>query len=188
MTDTVAQPAPLSPRDDEPPTRSGRRTVGRVLAVLAASTCLVWIGAIVYGAVADPHPTGWLDDRTFPTAAEKICKRAMDDLEGFPPAHTSKSPAQRVVVIRATTARLQKMLAELRATVPDTADARWIGRWLDDWEIHIKDRLDFANRLERRGASQEFLETEKAGTQISNSLDHYAEINDMADCDTPGDV
>ena len=165
-----------------------RKVLARVLVVLAASSTFVWIGAIVYGAVGDPHLAGWLDDRTFPKAAEPICKKAMADVAKFPPAHESKTPADRAIVIRGTTARLQRMLTDLRHVVPDSKDAKWIDEWIDDWGVHIKDRLDFARRLETKGADQEFFETTKAGAQISKSLDNYAEINEMPSCETPGDV
>jgi hypothetical protein len=161
---------------------------GRALVIVAIASSMLWIGAIIYGAVGDPHLAGWLDDRTFPEAAEPICKAAMADVNEFPPAHESKTPADRAVVIRATTARLQTMLDDLRAVVPDTADAKWINMWIDDWGVHIKDRLDFARRLDEKGAKEEFFESTKENTQISKSLNGFAETNEMESCSTPGDV
>lgn len=165
-----------------------RRWGIRAIVAAAVASTLLWIGAIVYGAVGDPKLAGWLDDRTFPTAAEPICKQAREDLKTFPQAHESPTPAARAEVIRGTTARLQTMLDDLRAKVPDTKDAKWINLWLDDWGVHLDDRLDFARRLDAKGAKEEFFESTKANTQISKSLDAFAEINQMDDCATPGDV
>ena len=87
-----------------------------------------------------------------------------------------------------TTDGLAMMLADVRLVVPATSDAKWSNPWIDDWEIHLADRRDFADRLRTKGRSQEFLETVKYDTQISKSLDHYADINKMLSCQTPGDV
>ena len=133
-------------------------------------------------------PAGYLADHTFPNAAEPICAAAVRDLKQLPEAHLSKNPIERAAVIDRATARLETMLADLRKAVPATADAKWISTWLDDWQIHIGDRNDFVHRLRTAGRSAEFLETQKAGTQISNSLTHYAEINHMESCGPPGDV
>lgn len=165
-----------------------RRWGGRLIVAAALASTLLWIGAIIYGAVGDPHLAGWLDDRTFPTAAEPVCAAAMADLEQFPQAFESPSPAARADVIRQTTARLQTMLDDLRAVVPDTKDAKWINMWIDDWGVHLDDRLDFARRLDENGAKEEFFESTKENTQISKSLNGYAETNEMESCGTPGDV
>ena len=71
---------------------------------------------------------------------------------------------------------------------PDTADAKWINMWLDDWGVHLDDRLDFARRLYENGAKEEFFESTKENTQISKSLNGFAETNKMESCSTPGDV
>jgi len=80
------------------------------------------------------------------------------------------------------------MLDDLRVEVPDTADAKWINMWLDDWGVHLDDRLDFARRLDENGAKEEFFESTKENTQISKSLNGFAETNKMESCSTPGDV
>ncbi|MEZ5322550.1 MAG: hypothetical protein R2698_10840 [Microthrixaceae bacterium] len=160
----------------------------RGLVGLGVASALLWIGAIVYGAIADPKPSDYLKDRSFPTAAEPICEAARTDLDAFPPAQDSRTPNARAAVIRQSTARLQEMVDQLRREVPDTAEGKWIGVWLDHWEIHLRDRLDFAQRLRTGGAREEFFETTEGGTQVSRSIDHFAELNKMDSCATPGDV
>lgn len=192
-TPTEDRPAPtvlpadlVSGESRIPPTLRTWLVRGTIGAALAST--LLWIAAIIYGTVGDPHLAGWLEDRTFPTAAEPICAAAMEDLEAFPPAYDSPTPTARAAVIRETTARLQTMLDELDDRVPDTADAKWINMWIDDWGVHLDDRLDFARRLEEQGAKEEFFESTKANTQISKSLNAFAETNKMESCSTPGDV
>lgn len=165
-----------------------RQNAGRALAGLAAATTLLWVGAIVYGAIVQPKPAGWLEDRRFPTAAEPICADAVADVDRFPPAHESPTPEARATVIRESTGRLATMLDDLDAVVPEADGSKWIRMWLADWRVHLDDRLDFARRLDERGASEEFFESLKADTQISKSLDNFAEINAMPSCATTGDV
>lgn len=188
-TDSPASPERVDVPDDAAPrSPRWRRSGGRVLAVVAASTTLLWAGAIVYGAIAQPKPAGWLEDRSFPAAAEPICADALADVEQYPPAHESPTPEARADVIRDTTARLAAMLDDLDAVVPDGTEARWIRMWLADWRTHLDDRLDFARRLDERGAGEEFFESVKSDTQISKSLDNYARLNEMPSCATSGDV
>ncbi len=179
-------PGPSEPSESEPRrSRVGRIAMGVAIVVALASGAL-WVGAILLG--GGYKPAGYLEDRTFPEAAEPICAKAMKDLKRFPKAYESKSPTARADVIDQTTDRLQRMIDDLRSQVPDDSGAKWINRWLDDWEIHIADRRDFAKRLREGGRSEEFLETVKYGTQISKSLDNYATVNKMESCATPGDV
>lgn len=178
--EVVSGPSRFSPRT--------RKWGTRILLTVGVASTLLWVGAIVFGAVVNPHLAGWLEDRTFPAAAEPICEATVAEVKTYPPAHESPSPAARAAVIRQTTALLQNMLGELRAVVPDTADAKWINMWIDDWGVHLDDRLDFARRLDEKGAKEEFFESTKANTQISKSINGYAETNKMESCGTPGDV
>ena len=73
------------------------------------------------------------------------------------------------------------------ASCPTRTDAKYIGEWIDDWSIFISDRDQYAANL-RTDPRAEYLVTEKYGSQISKSLDNYADVNLMPSCDTPGDV
>ena len=192
---TVTATPPSGPRpmrgphlSDEVPATGARKWILRCLAVLAASSTLVWIGAIAWGTFGDPKIAGVLEDRRFPPLAEPICKEAMDKVLAFPEAHEAASPTERAGVIRQSTAIVQTMQADLRTVVPEGPETRYINEWIDDWSIHINDRLDFADRLDAKGAGEEFFETTKADTQISKSLNNFAEVNNMGSCQTPGDV
>ena len=70
------------------------------------------------------------------------------------------------------------MQRRLRGVVPDTKDAKYIGEWIDDWSTFISDRQPYADHL-RTNPQAEFLVTEKDGSQISKSLDNFADVNKM---------
>jgi hypothetical protein len=132
-------------------------------------------------------PAGYLTDRTFPVAAEKICKASMAQLDALPPAHTAKNADVRAHTIDQADAILRDMQRQLRGIVPATKDAHFIGQWVDDWSIFISDRDTYAANL-RKDPHAEYLVTQKYGAQISESLDNYADVNKMPSCETPGDV
>ena len=178
---------------DTPTTEPGQEpeverwwTVGRVLATVL---CVGFLGMWAYLFLAgnDHHPEGWLTDRTFPKAAEPICKAARKDLAELTPARDSKTASDRADVIGVSTERLRRMQSDLRAVVPATADAKYIDQWIDDWSIYFRDRIDYAASL-RKDPAAEFLVTKKYGAQLSESLDNYADVNQMPSCETPGDV
>lgn len=166
-----------------------KRLAGWLVVIIAIASTAVWAGAVIWGWAADPKPVNWLDNREFPEAAEPICAAHIEELNEYPKAHKAKNPAERAVTIRQTTAILVDMIDELRAIVPDDADAKWINMWLDDYGMHIEDRLAFADKLEGPNPEQqEFYESIKADKQISVSLNEFAKQNQMHSCVTPGDV
>lgn len=187
-TPTRPNAGPYADHQNRPPTRTRRLLNLVLILVVVASTCL-WAGAVIWGWATDPKPVNWLENREFPEAAEPICAAAVAEIKTFPKAHESKTPTERAAVIRQTTGVLETMIADLREIVPDDADAKWISMWLDDYGIHLADRLDYAERLDGPdGAKEEFFETPKADKQISVSLNEFAKQNQMASCVTPGDV
>ena len=181
--------APSRPSIDAPDggTSSRRRvTAWRVLAVLVfLGFAAMW--AFVFSSQNRYDPAGWLEDRTFPEAAEPICRTARDAIDALPPAREAHDPVERAATIEEATDHLASMQAELRAAVPDTDDAKWIGQWVDDWSIYIQDRYDYVEELSS-GDDAEFLVSEKYGTQLSKSLDNFAQVNRMPSCKVPGDV
>ena len=183
MTD---HPSADAARDGDDPARSGSR-LGWGLAV---TVCLLFVAMWVYilpreGSV---KPAAWLTDRRFPAAAEPVCARAMKSLDRLPNARDSVSAADRAMVVAQATTILRQMTADLRPLVPGGGErAKFIYQWIDDWSIYLGDRDDYVTAL-RRDASTEFLVTVKYGTQLSKSLDNFADVNKMESCGTPGDV
>lgn len=177
--------------DSTPPTPtadSARRrkiTPGRVLAtVVVLGSAALWFYALV---LASPRMIDRMDDRTFPTAAEPVCRATMDQLKELP--KTSSTPAERSSVLRISNDMLRQMTTELRALVP-AENAAGINLWIDHWNTYIQDRADFADTLAALapGGDAKFTETGIDGVQITRSIDHFGEVNTMASCETPGDV
>ena len=56
-----------------------------------------------------------------------------------------------------------------------------------DWRTYLADRQAYVEAL-RAGseAAPEF--TARGGRAISTTIDHFADVNDMADCATPRDL
>jgi hypothetical protein len=186
MTTLEQQPTPVDP---EPTPDDGGRsgwTVGRVAAVtVSLGLLLMWI--VVFAAAPSYHPPGWLADRTFPKAAEKICASYTKRLEAVPLASTARTSGQRADLVDRVTALLTERRDALEAAVPDTRDAVHIRDWLSDWKRHLGDRDSYARKL-RSAPGAEFLESTRGGTQISEVLDKFADDNNMASCDTFDDV
>jgi len=168
--------------------RKGRTfTPGRIVAVLVLAVfAVMWIYVLTN--TGKYHPAQWLVDRTFPTAAEPVCAAALADVRALPNARDTASPAARADVVDGATRRLTTMQSALRElVVPGTEREDFVRQWVDDIGVYLADRTDYANRL-RADAGAEFLETVKYDTQISKSLNAFAEVNKMESCVTPGDV
>jgi hypothetical protein len=153
----------------------------------AAAAFGLWIYALfVYdpGLLVDE-----LADRSFPRAAERVCASTVAELETLPRAETAANPSERADTIDTADALLLAMVADLRPLAPtgprEAAEA--VNEWLDDWETHIQDRQDFADRL-RKDSGARFTETVKGSRQVSRAIDGYAQVNRMRSCETPGDV
>ncbi len=187
---TTMPPSPAPPPssdvdlDERPPRR--RITIWGVLAtIVCLSFVLMW--AFVFANQDTYKPAGQLADRTFPKAAEPICKVARDAIDELPSSRDAKTPVERADTIVEATDHLTEMQAQLEAVVPATADRKWIKMWVDDWSIFIQDRYDYAELLRTKGDA-EFLVSEKYGTQLSKSMDNFAQVNFMPSCKVPGDV
>jgi hypothetical protein len=179
---TTIEPSLDAPDDGERRSWSWPRIVA---AVVAAGLILFWV--YIFAVADNDHPAGYLTDRTFPKAAEPVCAASMRQLNALPPAHSAKNANVRADTIDRADGILRDMQRKLRAVVPHTTDARYIDEWIDDWSIFISDRDQYAANLRKNPAS-EYLVTQKYGSQISVSLDNYADVNTMSSCDTPGDV
>jgi hypothetical protein len=182
---TTTIPSPLDAPDD-----GDRRSRGWTWPRIAAAVVVVgligfWV--YIFASADDYHPAGYLTDRTFPKAAEPVCAASMHQLDALPPAHSAKNADARADTVDRADDILRDMQRRLRTVVPHTKDAKYIDQWIDDWSIFISDRDRYAAHL-RKDPGAEYLVTQKYGSQISESLDNYADVNTMPSCDTPNDV
>ena len=178
----------LEPPDGARPEHSTRRKLVLMLvAIFTIGSFAMWIYILfIYdpGLLIDELP-----DKTFPTQAEEICAAAVSQVELLPRAETAADNVERAEVVAEANTYLAAMLAELRPLAPteDPVSAEAVNEWLDDWEIHLQDRTEYAERLSNDPTAR-FTESPKAEKQISRAIDSYAEVNSMVSCSTPGDV
>jgi hypothetical protein len=174
--------------DSEERVLTTRQKVGRVAIVLfVIAMVIMWTYILLPSSRKDP--AGQLDDPAFGTAAEPICAVSEEQLDELPLAHETTIPEERAEVVQQANEILSMMVTQLRPLAPSEGDdSRMVNEWLDDWQIYIGDRGEYAALLAEGDEDARFTETPKAGDHISEALDHFAEVNDMASCATPGDV
>jgi hypothetical protein len=175
---------------EDPPERDRglrRKLVLTLVAVFTIGSFAMWIYILfVYdpGLLIDELP-----DKTFPTEAEEVCADAIAEIEQLPEAQTAADNVERAAVVTEANGYLTAMVDELRliAPVEPPESAEAVNEWLDDWQVHLEDRSDYALRLAADPEAR-FTETPKAEKQISRAIDSFAEVNSMVSCSTPGDV
>lgn len=185
----VVDPAPDAdvPDSDAPVPR--RWTLGKI-AVLVCVVGLTAMWAYALSGVAGNDVPGRLEDRTFGPAAEPVCAAAKADIDRLPRSFETPEPGQRADVVDQGTARLRRMVTELRALPqPSGQDADMVSQWLADWDTYNANRDDYTARLRvDRNARFYVTQREQDKRQITQALDRFAAINKMADCTTPDDL
>ena len=174
---------PVAPGRRRP---TGRPGLGTVLALLVvAATIGMWAYLFL---IADPGVPDQLDDNAFPTEAQAICAEAVARIDELPPAADAASPEERGEAVREANDLLAAMVVDLRAIAPDEGrDERLTRLWLDDWDTYLTDRVEYADAL-LAGEDAELLVTARGTGQITVTLDHFAVVNDMLDCQSPLDA
>jgi hypothetical protein len=155
------------------------------VAVVIGALAVMWIYVLF---IAKPEPTDRLTDRSFPTAAESICKATIDNLrnDGLLNQKAS-SPQDRASLADRADAQLTDMVAQLRTKVPATGVAHdATTAWLDDWDQWLRDRAAWTDQL-KAGQDVQFFEKQRGNTGEPNStaLNAFAVTNEMSSCQTP---
>ena len=163
----------------------------RVQLVILVVNIVFWGGILLWTAFYSDDaydPPDRLEQRAFPQAAEPICAATAVEIEELGLPTEVETPAERAEMVDAENRHLRAMVDELAALDrPDGEEGDWVASWLEDWRTHIDDRQDWADDL-RVGDDHPFTETDRAGEQVSNVVDNFAEVNDMESCVTTGDV
>ena len=95
---------------------------------------------------------------------------------------------ERADLIDMATDTIERFIVEFRASLPtDPKGIEIVGLWLDDYEIYINDRRDFANDL-RIDVNTQFTETPLDGLPISEKIATFAADNEMSYCKPPIDL
>ena len=165
----------------------------RRLGVAAAVLSFVGIwGYVLYLSffVGRADPRDRLEDAEWVATAEAVCAPTTSAISRLGYASELHDPLERAELLDDATTRLEGMVARLRSLSPpdDPAEARAVGRWLDDWEEYNRNRRDYADAF-RAGEDEPFVVTERGGYQIDVVLEDFAaKANEMPSCAPPDDV
>jgi hypothetical protein len=164
-------------------------TALRALAVLAALAMILFWGWILTGGPKKANPDR-LDDRAYVTWAKARCTTLREDLATLPNAVTAKTAAARADTLDRANAMVSTFIDDLTAKAPTTGDdgVRLRG-WLGDWRTYEGDRERYADELRVDPKAQMVVsEHPKFRNGVDETIRVFADVNDMRECRTPGDV
>ncbi len=198
----TANPAGV-PADTPPQKPVGWRLAGRWLAgVFIAGSFVFWAWA--FSPWARSENPARLDDRDFAAWADQRCAEAQEVINALPSARQAGSRAQRADDIDRGSDAVASLVTDLRsranASLTDTtlsegpADTELIRGWLADWDVYLADRRSHTVKL--RTASDDTPDRElrfllldmTEGSTYTERMDGFARLNNMDNCQVPGDV
>lgn len=163
-------------------------TAGRIAAVMAVLAMVLFWLWIWSGAPAKDNPDK-LKDKAYVTSLETRCKAMVKAIDALPPAQTTPDPVERADVLDQANAILVDFVADLRADAPTTGPAaKSVDGWLDDWETYVRDRQEYADALRTDPKARLLLDQSPLGDSVDKTVQIFAEVNEIPDCSTPGDV
>lgn len=166
-----------------------RWTLPRALGIAAFfAMALFWIYAFANtGSIAHPDE---FEDPTFTEAAEALCAKRQATIAALPLANGMDSLSERAVVVNEGTNELSLMVDELgELPLPtDAKGAAGVTDWLNDYQIFLKDRRDYADKLEQGIDDPFYVSGNADGVRVTNLLTTFAEVNNMASCGPSPDV
>ena len=147
---------------------------------------------------------GRLDDRGFVAWADQRCGAAQAVIDALPSPRQAQSRAARAEHVDLGTDAVEALVADLRGraaeSLPSTTtgngppDTELVDAWLDDWDVYAADRRGHADRL--RSADDDTPDRElrfllvdvTEGSTYTERMDGFARLNDMDNCQIPGDI
>ena len=175
------------PEVDEPLAMSW--SVGRVLAVMVGVATVLFWAWILTGGPKAPNPDK-LDDRAYVSFAQQRCIRLTTEVAGLPNAITAETAAERADVIDEANGLISNMVDDLEDRAPTEGDdGKRLRGWIADWRTYVGDRESYADRLrEDPKALMQITENTKLRDGVDKTIEIFADVNDMPECATPGDV
>ena len=183
--------------------RRGWRLVGKWLGGLfVVGSFVFWAWA--FSPWARTENPGRLDDRDFVAWADQRCAQAQAAIGRLPSPRQASSRTERADHVDRGTDEVEALVADLRlrseSSLPTSTasdgppDAELVGAWLEDWDVYVADRRGHAMRL--RSASDDTPDRElrfllvdmTEGSTYTERMDGFARLNDMDNCQIPGDV
>ena len=198
-------PATAEPGSDPPAvaTPARWRLVGRWLAGLfVAGSFVFWAWA--FSPWARTENPARLDDRDFVQWADQRCARAQTVIAALPTARQAASRAERADQVDQGTDQVEMLVADLRRRAETSLaastsgdgppDAALVRDWLADWDVYVTDRRGHSAKL--RTADDDTPDRElrfllldmTEGSTYTERMDGFARLNNMDNCQVPGDV
>ena len=207
---TTGEPPPRDPAGtgdgDGTAPNAGRgrlRLAGKWLGGLfVAGSFVFWAWA--FSPWARTENPGRLDDRSFVAWADQRCARAQAAIDALPTARQASSRAERADQVDRATDEVEALVADIRVRAEASLsvstdsegppDTDLVGAWLEDWDVYISDRRSHSQRL--RTASEDTPDRElrfllldlTEGSTYTERMDGFARLNNMDNCQVPGDV
>ena len=147
---------------------------------------------------------GRLDDRSFVAWADQRCAQAQAVINTLPTARQAASRQERADQVDRGTDEVESLVADIRLRAETSLsvstdgngppDADLVAAWLEDWDVHVSDRRNHSERL--RTADEDTPDRElrfllldlTEGSTYTERMDGFARLNDMDNCQVPGDV
>lgn len=169
--------------------RPGWGLSAKVQVVIVVVNVAFWLAILGWTLGGDrSNPPDLLDDPAFASAAEPVCAATVRDIEALGLPTEVASPAERAELVVTQNSLLLEMVSTLEALPRPTGEqGEWVTAWLTDWRTHIADRQAWADDLVV-GDDHAYVETARGNEPVSEVIDNFADVNDMASCATPGDV
>ena len=207
---TTGEPPPRNPAgagdgDGTAPSagRGRLRLAGKWLGGLfVAGSFVFWAWA--FSPWARTENPARLDDRSFVGWADQRCAEAQAAIDALPTARQAASRAERADQVDWATDEVEALVADIRLRAEASLsvstesegppDAELVGAWLEDWAVYIADRRSHSERL--RTASEDTPDRElrfllldlTEGSTYTERMDGFARLNNMDNCQVPGDV
>lgn len=170
---------------------SEMKTIARsLLGVVILLIIAMWVYALFFATKESVNKFG---DRQWAERAQERClisqqeRKALADYRIVDDLGQS-ALAERAMIVDRATDTMQRFVEEFRAELPTDPKGRaLVTLWLDDYEVYISDRRDFANDL-RSGIDLGFAETPVDGLPISEKIATFAADNEMPGCKPPIDL
>lgn len=129
-----------------------------------------------------------IEDETYVADIEVRCAATVAVMDALPSIRSAEGPEERAVNLDQANSALQVMREDLAVLDGGTdKDRELVGRWLQDWDIYLADRVVHADRL-RNGEDVQFLNTEVDGIFIAERMSGFARVNEFRSCLPPGDL
>ena len=185
------------------PGRRRWRLLGRWLGGLfVAGSFVFWAWA--FSPWARTENPARLDDRDFAQWADQRCAQTQTAIAALPSPRQAASWAERAGQVDQGTDEVEALVTDLRlraeselslSTESDgPPDAALVDDWLADWDVYISDRRNHSARM--RSADEDTPDRElrfllldmTEGSTYTERMDGFSRLNNMDNCQVPGDV